>query len=56
MVTAILGVVEHVCYNTTNLGCNPVDGKYVCEKVLSMYPYSANKTQAYTSGCKCVNP
>ena len=49
-------VKEHVCFKTTNLGCNPVSGKYLCEKMLSMYRDSAGKTQAYTSGCRCVNP
>ena len=56
LINATQGVKEHVCYNTTNLGCNPVDGKYLCEGVLAAYLDSANKTQAYTSGCKCVNP
>ena len=50
------GVKEHVCFKTTNLGCKPVNGKFLCEKMLSMYRDSANKTQAYTSGCRCVNP
>ena len=49
------GVKEHVCYKTTNLGCNPVNGKYLCEKMLSMYLDSAKKIQAFTSGCRCVN-
>ena len=49
-------VKEHVCYGTTTLGCNPVNGKYLCEKKLSMYRDSTGKTQAYTSGCRCVNP
>ena len=48
-------VKEHVCFGTTNLGCNPVSGKYLCEKMLSMYRDSTGKTQAYTSGCRCVN-
>ena len=56
VINATHGVKEHVCYNTTNLGCNPVDGKYLCEKVLDMYLDQAGKTQAYTSGCRCVNP
>ena len=50
------GVKEHVCFKTTNLGCKPVNGKFLFEKMLSMYRDSANKTQAYTSGCRCVNP
>ena len=50
------GVIEHVCYKTTNFGCKPANGKYPCEKILSMYPDSAGKIQAYTSGCRCVNP
>ena len=50
------GVKEYVCFKTTNLGCSPVNGKYLCEKMLSMYLDSANKTQAYISGCRCVNP
>ena len=49
-------VKEHVCFGATNLGCNPVSGKYLCEKMLSMYRDSTGKTQAYTSGCRCVNP
>ena len=49
------GVKVHVCFKATNLGCSPVNGKYLCEKMLSMYLDSANKTQAYISGCRCVN-
>ena len=56
MINATHVVKEHVCYNTTNTGCNPVNGKYLCEKILDMYLDSAGKTQAYISGCKCVNP
>ena len=56
MINATHVVKEHVCFQTTNLGCNPVNGKYLCEGVLVTYLDSANKTQAYTSGCKCVNP
>ena len=55
-INATHGVKEHVCFNTTNLGCKPVNGKYLCEKKLSMFLDSAGKTQAYISGCKCVNP
>ena len=50
------GVIEHVCYNISNVGCNPVNGKYPCDKILSMYRDSAGKIQAYVSGCRCVNP
>ena len=56
MINAAHVVKEHVCYHTSNTGCNPVNGKYLCEGVLAAYLDSANKTQAYTSGCKCVNP
>ena len=56
LINATHGVKEHVCYNTTNLGCKPVNGKYLCEKVLTMYQDPAGKIQAYTSDCKCVNP
>ena len=49
-------VKQYVCYNTTNLGCSPVNGKYLCEKVLSPYKNSAGKEEYYTSGCRCVNP
>ena len=56
MINATHVVKEHVCFKTTNLGCNPVNGKYLCEKVLGMYLDSAGQTQAYTSGCRCVNP
>ena len=56
MINATHVVKEHVCFKTTNLGCNPVNGKYLCEGDLAAYLDSANKTQAYTSGCKCVNP
>ena len=56
MINQTYGVKEHVCYHTSNTGCNPVNGKYLCEGVLAAYLDSANKTQAYTSGCKCVNP
>ena len=47
-------VKEHVCYHTSNTGCNPVNGKYLCEKMLTMYLDSAGKIHAYTSGCRCV--
>ena len=57
MINQTHGVKEHVCYKTTNLGCNStVDGKFSCEKILGMYLDQAGKTQAYTSGCRCVNP
>ena len=56
LMTNATHAVKHVCYHTTALGCNPVNGKYLCEGVLAAYLDSANKTQAYTSGCKCVNP
>ena len=54
MINATHAVKEHVCYNTTNLGCDLVNGKSLCEKILTMYQDSAGKTEAYTSGCKCV--
>ena len=56
MINPTHGVKIYVCYNTTNLGCNPVNGKYLCVKDLSMYQDSAGKPHAYISGCKCVNP
>ena len=56
MINATHAVKEHVCYNTTNLGCGLVNGKSLCEKILEMYLDSAGKTQAYTFGCKCVKP
>ena len=56
MINATHAVKEHVCYDTTTLGCKPVNGKYLCEKMLTMYLDSAGKTHAYISGCKCVNP
>ena len=55
MINATHVVKEHVCFKTTNLGCKPVDGKYLCEKVLTMYLDQTGKTQAYISGCRCVN-
>ena len=55
MINATHGVKEHVCYNATNLGCRPVNGKYSCEKILSMYQDSTGKIQAYTSDCRCQN-
>ena len=56
MINNTHGVKIHVCYNTSNTGCNPVNGKYLCEKILSMYYDSAGKPHAYISGCKCINP
>ena len=56
MINATHVVKERVCFNATNLGCSPVNGKYLCEKVLTMYKDSAGKTQAYISSCRCVNP
>ena len=55
MINQTYGVKEYACFKTTNLGCKPVDGKYLCEKVLTMYLDQAGKTQAYISGCRCVN-
>ena len=55
MVTSKFAVKESVCYNASILGCNPVNGKYLCEGVLSMYLDSANKSHVYTSGCRCAN-
>lgn len=48
-----LSVNVHVCYNTTNLGCLPVNGKYLCQKIIAMYTDSAGKVGAYASGCQC---
>ena len=56
MINQTYSVKQHVCYNTTNVGCSPVNGKYLCEKVLTVYKNSAGKEEAYTSGCRCVNP
>jgi len=56
MINATHVVKEHVCYNTTNLGCSQVNGKHECKKILDMYLDSAGKTEAYISGCRCVNP
>ena len=56
MINQTYGVKEYACFKTTNLGCKPVNGKYLCEKVLTMYLDQAGKTQAYISGCQCVNP
>ena len=55
MINQTDGVKEYVCYHTTNLGCLPFNGKYLCEKVLTMYQDPAGKIQAYTSGCRCAN-
>ena len=49
-------VKNHVCYKTTNLGCKPVNGKYLCEKVLSMTKDSNGSVFAYVSQCRCVRP
>ena len=56
MINATHVVKEHVCYDTTTLGCKPVNGKYLCQKDLTMYRDSTGKIQAYTSGCRCVKP
>ena len=51
-----LYVNVHVCYNTTNLGCRPVNGKFLCEKIMSLLKDSAGKICLYTSGCRCKKP
>ena len=56
MINPTHSVKVRVCYNTTNFGCSPVNGKYLCEKIKKMYQDSAGIMQAYTSDCRCVNP
>ena len=56
MIDQTVGVKSLVCRKTTNTGCKPVNGKYLCEKVLSMIRDSAGKLFAYVSQCRCVKP
>ena len=53
MVAIGRAVKVHECFTTTNLGCQPVNGKFLCEKIKTVDQDSANNTYAYTSGCKC---
>ena len=49
-----LFVKEHVCLTTSNIGCQPVNGKFLCEKIKSVVNDSAGNLYAYTSGCRCA--
>lgn len=56
MVAIGLAVKVHECFTTTNLGCQPVNGKFLCEKIMSLFKDSAGKICLYTSGCRCKKP
>ena len=54
MFAAGLAVKVHECFTTTNLGCRPVNGKFLCEKIKSVVNDSAGNLYAYNSGCRCA--
>ena len=56
MIEQGVGVKSLVCRETTNLGCKPVNGKYLCEKVLSKIRNSTGALLPYVSQCRCVLP
>ena len=51
-----LAVNVHVCLITSNIGCQPVNGKFLCEKIKSAVNDSAGNLYTYTSGCRCAKP
>ena len=56
MIDQNVGVRSLVCRQTAVTGCKPVNGKYLCEKVLSMTKDSTGSLFAYVSQCRCVKP
>ena len=55
-VAGALAVNVHVCLITSNIGCQPVNGKFLCEKIKSAVNDSAGNLYTYTSGCRCAKP
>ena len=51
-----VGVKSFVCRKTAITGCKPVNGRKLCEKVLTMATDSTGSLFAYTSQCRCVLP
>ena len=51
-----LAVNVHVCLITSNVGCQPVNGKFLSEQIKSAVNDSAGNIYAYTSGCRCAKP
>ena len=45
--------VKSVCRKTTNLGCKPVNGKYLCEAIRSIIVNSTGYEHPFTSACQC---
>ena len=51
-----LAVNVHVCLITSNIGCQPVNGKFLSGQIKSAVNDSAGNIYAYTSGCRCAKP
>ena len=56
LISQSVGVKSLVCRQTAVTGCKPINGKYLCEKVLSMTKDSNGSVFAYVSQCRCVRP
>ena len=53
MIEEDIGVKSLVCAKTTNLGCRPVNGKYLCEAIRSIIVNSTGYAHPFTSACRC---
>ena len=53
MIEQDIGVKSLVCRKTTNLGCKPVNGKYLCEAIRSIIVNSTGYEHPFTSACQC---
>ena len=53
MIEDDIGVKSLVCYKSTNLGCKPVNGKYLCETIRSIIVNSTGYEHPFTSDCRC---
>ena len=53
MIEQDIGVKSLVCRKTTNLGCKPVNGKYLCEAIRSIIVNSTGYEHPFTSACRC---
>ena len=53
MIEQDIGVKNLVCRKTTNLGCKPVNGKYLFEAIRSIIVNSTGYEHPFTSACQC---
>ena len=53
MIEQDIGVKSLVCRKTTNRGCKPVNGKYLCEAIRSIIVNSTGYEHSFTSACQC---